>query len=329
MPVQPTPSATSPLAPLTLGVCSWSLQVKSVRELKGLLDRLGMNVVQIACGDPHHASWEEGDALPAVARESGIVMTRAMLGFPGEDYTTPQTIKEAGGFGKPSWRTERIERLKWALTVRWRSASGTCRCTRASFPSPETPSDPRCSIRWPKRENWRHQAGVILAFETGQETAARLLRTLDELQSPNIKVNFDPANMFLYDIGDPRFEVEMLGPDIRSVHVKDARHPDARHWGQEVRLGQGEVDIRKFISSLKNWAIRGPLVISTKSAIRPAASGTSPTGWHICENVSPSEAHSGGRGIPGHHKTFTADSNGEIPTRGELSWQGLPTLNHS
>ena len=49
--------------------------------------------------------------------------------------------------------------------------------------------------------------------------------TLDELQSPNIKVNFDPANMLLYDMGDPIRAVELLGPDIRSVHVKDARRP--------------------------------------------------------------------------------------------------------
>ena len=54
-----------------------------------MLDQLGINVVQIACGDPHHASWDEGDAMPAAALASGIVMTGAMLGFPGEDYTTP------------------------------------------------------------------------------------------------------------------------------------------------------------------------------------------------------------------------------------------------
>jgi hypothetical protein len=48
------------LPPLALGVCSWSLQVKSIPELKGFLAHLGVNVVQIACGDPHHASWAEG-----------------------------------------------------------------------------------------------------------------------------------------------------------------------------------------------------------------------------------------------------------------------------
>ena len=59
------------LPPLSLGVCSWSLQVQSIAELKRLLDRLGVNVVQIACGDPHHASWDEGDALPETARRIG------------------------------------------------------------------------------------------------------------------------------------------------------------------------------------------------------------------------------------------------------------------
>ena len=83
-------------------MCSWSLQVKSVPELKRLPDRLGLDVVQIACGDPHHAAWEEGDRLPEVARAAGFDMTGAMLGFPGEDYTTPQTIQRTGGFGNPA-----------------------------------------------------------------------------------------------------------------------------------------------------------------------------------------------------------------------------------
>ncbi len=67
--------------------------------------------------------------------------------------------------------------------------------------------------------------GVTVAFETGQETADLLRRTLDDLKCPNLKVNFDPANMLLYDKGDPIRAVEILGPDIRSVHVKDANRP--------------------------------------------------------------------------------------------------------
>jgi hypothetical protein len=101
--------------PYEIGVCSWSLQVGSVPELKRLLEQLGTNVIQIACGDPVHASWSEGDGMPAAARAAGFRMTAAMLGFPGEDYTTPQTIKETGGFGNPATRAQRLEHLGWAL----------------------------------------------------------------------------------------------------------------------------------------------------------------------------------------------------------------------
>jgi sugar phosphate isomerase/epimerase len=106
------------------------------------------------------------------------------------------------------------------------------------------------------------EKGVTLAFETGQETAELLRSTLDELRAPNLKVNFDPANMLLYDMGDPIRAVEILGPDIRSVHVKDARRPAVPgRWGEEVPLGQGEVDIRRFIQTLKRVGYTGPLVV--------------------------------------------------------------------
>src|SRR6185369_4707178 len=104
--------------------------------------------------------------------------------------------------------------------------------------------------------------GITIAFETGQETADLLLLTLKDLKSSNLMVNFDPANMILYDKGDPLRAVELLGPYIRSVHVKDANRtkvPGA--WGEEVPLGQGQVNIKKFVQTLKKVGYRGPLCI--------------------------------------------------------------------
>jgi len=104
--------------------------------------------------------------------------------------------------------------------------------------------------------------GVTVAFETGQETADLLRQTLDELKCANLKVNFDPANMLLYDKGDPLRAVEILGPDIRSVHVKDARRTRVPGtWGEEVPLGQGQVNIRAFVQTLKKVGYTGPLCI--------------------------------------------------------------------
>jgi sugar phosphate isomerase/epimerase len=252
----------SVLPPLSLGVCSWSLQVKSIAELKALLDQLGINVAQIACGDPHHASWDEGESMPRAALASGIVMTGAMLGFPGEDYSTPKTIQATGGFGDPALRGERIKRLKWALDRTLALGLFDLSLHAGFLPAPGDPARPAMLETLAEAGKLAAARGVTLAFETGQETADLLRLTLDELQCPSLKVNFDPANMLLYDMGDPIRAVEILGPDIVSVHVKDARRPTVPgQWGEEVPLGAGQVDIPRFIQALKRNGYTGPLII--------------------------------------------------------------------
>jgi sugar phosphate isomerase/epimerase len=250
------------LSPLDLGVCSWSLQVKSIPELAGFLRQLGVNVVQIACGDPHHASWDEGDALPEAAISSGIIMTGAMLGFPGEDYTSPQSIKATGGFGEAALRPERIARLRWALDRTIALGLSDLSLHAGFIPEPGDGARKAMLATLAQAGDLAAAKGITLAFETGQETADLLRLTLDELKAPNLKVNFDPANMLLYDMGDPIRAVEILGPDIRSVHVKDARRPKAAgEWGQEVPLGEGEVGIKRFVLALKKIGYTGPLII--------------------------------------------------------------------
>lgn len=250
------------IEPLAIGVCSWSLQVKSVPELKQFLDRLAISVVQIACGDPHHAAWDEGDRLPEAARVAGFQMAGAMLGFPGEDYTTPQTIQCTGGFGNPATRGERLERFRWALD-RTRALGLTDLMLHAGFlPEPNDPDRKPFLDTLGQVSALAAEKGVTVAFETGQESADLLRRTLDDLKCPNLKVNFDPANMLLYDKGDPLRAVELLAPDIRSVHVKDAKRPKTPGvWGEEVPLGEGQVNIRAFVQTLKKVGYRGTLCI--------------------------------------------------------------------
>jgi len=250
------------LEPLAVGVCSWSLQVTSIPELKRLMDRLGVDVVQIACGDPHHAAWEEGDGMPAAATKAGFRLTGAMLGFPGEDYTTPQTIQKSGGFGNPATRPERLERFQWALDRTLALGLKDLMLHAGFLPEPGDPDRKPFLDTLAKVSDLAKAKGITVAFETGQETADLLRRTLDDLKCPNLKVNFDPANMILYDKGDPLRAVEILGPDIRSVHVKDANRTKVPGtWGEEVPLGKGQVNIRQFIKTLQKVGYRGPLCI--------------------------------------------------------------------
>lgn len=250
------------IEPLAIGVCSWSLQVTSVPELKSFMDRLGIDVVQIACGDPHHASWREGDGMPAAATAAGFRMSGAMLGFPGEDYTTPQHIERTGGFGDPATRPERLERFRWGLK-RTKDLGLSDIMLHAGF-IPEVGTEGRKAFldTLAQVSDLAARVGITVAFETGQETSTLLRRTLDDLKCPNLKVNFDPANMLLYDKDDPIRAVELLAPDIRSVHLKDANRPTVKgEWGAEVPLGTGQTNTKLFVQTLKKVGYRGPLCI--------------------------------------------------------------------
>jgi sugar phosphate isomerase/epimerase len=185
-----------------------------------------------------------------------------MLGFPGEDYTTPQTIQKTGGFGDPALRPERLERLRWALERTGALGLSDLMLHAGFLPEPGDPDRKTFLDTLTRVSDLARARGITVAFETGQETADLLRRTLDDLRCPNLKVNFDPANMLLYDRGDPLRAVQILGPDIRSVHVKDAFRPQTPGtWGKEVPLGQGAVNIRQFIRTLHQVGYRGPLCI--------------------------------------------------------------------
>ncbi len=293
------PQPTGPLPPLTLGVCSWSLQVGDVGELSRLLGGLGVSATQIACGDPHHANWSEGDAMPEAALASGLILTGAMLGFPGEDYSTPQSIQATGGFGDPATRAERLDRLAWALDRTVALGLSDLTLHAGFLPEAGDPARPAMLDTLARAGQMAAEKGVTLAFETGQESALLLRLTLDELKSPHLKVNFDPANMLLYDMGDPIHAVEILADDIRSVHVKDARRPTIPGtWGQEVPLGEGEVDIPRFLKTLKAVGYAGPLAIEREvgdraARIRDIRLGLDLVRRCLDEPVTPADGHPG------------------------------------
>lgn len=269
----------SPAESLPIAVCSWSLQVASIPELADYLSRLGLRHVHIACGDPHHATWRENDGMPQAARAAGFEMTGAMLGFPGEDYTTPQTIQATGGFGPTELRESRLNMLKWGLSRTQELGLSDLSLHAGFIPPPGSRERSDFLRTLVKAATLAEDAGIILGCETGQESAELLKRTLDEVASDHLRVNFDPANMLLYDMGDPLAGVELLGPYIRRVHVKDAVRPSAPgQWGKEVPLGHGQVDIPAFAERLWHVGYRGPLAIEREvgdqeSRLRDIAAG--------------------------------------------------------
>ena len=250
------------IEPLAIGVCSWSLQVTSVPELKGFIDRLGIDVVQIACGDPHHASWAEGDDMPAAAKSRGVPHERGMLGFPGEDYTTPQTIEKTGGFGDPATRPERIERFKWGL-ARTKELGLSDIMLHAGF-IPEVGSPERKRVPRHAREGVRPGASGRghgrVRDGSGVGGAAPPHARRPEVPEPEGELR--PREHAPLRQGRP---AEGAGA-ARAGHPqrpREGREPaaDKGTWGEEVPLGRGQTNTREFVQALKKVGYRGPLCI--------------------------------------------------------------------
>jgi len=110
------------------------------------------------------------------------------------------------------------------------------------------------------------RTNIRVGLETGQETAASLALVLTKLSRSNLGVNFDPANMILYDKGDPVDAVQTLGQWIRQVHLKDATRTEVPgQWGAEVPVGKGKVDWPAFFAALNRLGFSGPLVIEREA----------------------------------------------------------------
>jgi sugar phosphate isomerase/epimerase len=106
--------------------------------------------------------------------------------------------------------------------------------------------------------------GQTFAFETGQETAETLKRTIEDIGMENVGVNLDPANLILYGKSRPMEAVELIGKYVLNTHCKDGTWPKpGAGLGEEVALGEGEAHIRELIPRLFELGYRGPLTIET------------------------------------------------------------------
>ncbi|HMP17700.1 MAG TPA: sugar phosphate isomerase/epimerase family protein, partial [Gemmatales bacterium] len=159
-------------------------------------------------------------------------------------------------------RNERLDRLGWALE-RTRKLGVSDIMFHAGFvPESSDPDYHPFLVTLQKAADMAEMQGITIALETGQETSAQLLRFTNDLQRKNVRINFDPANLLLYDRDEPLTALRALGHLVQSVHVKDGIRPRTPGtWGTEVPLGQGDVNIPAFIRTLKEIGYQGPLCI--------------------------------------------------------------------
>jgi L-ribulose-5-phosphate 3-epimerase len=248
-----------------VGVCSWSLQASSPEELATRAKAVGVDCVQLALDPLRTGHWPLATTVRALDA-AGLELRSGMMSTIGEDYSTLTSIRETGGL-RPDrhWKANR------------RSAStdaALARCLGLDLISfhagflPDVPGAERAKLVERLREvvDVLADQGVRAAFETGQERAATLRDILDELDRPTAGVNFDPANMLLYDKDDPVEALRLLAPRVFQIHVKDARRTRTRGaWGDEVPVGTGEVDWTRFFDVVHAQRIAVDLMIEREA----------------------------------------------------------------
>jgi L-ribulose-5-phosphate 3-epimerase len=249
-----------------LAVCSWSLQPPTPQDLIAKLNEIGISRAQLAL-DPLRESPEVWGATNALFAQKGMRIVSGMFGCVGEDYSTLDTIRKTGGIAPDETWEKNLHNIQATASLAQKLG-----LTLVTFHAGFVPHDAGNPDYAKMLNRLRMVADVFasrkieLGLETGQETAPVLLELLQAIQRPNLGVNFDPANMILYDKGNPIEAVRTLGRWIRQVHIKDAvRTQVTGTWGAEVPAGTGQVDWRAFFQALGEVGFKGNLVIEREA----------------------------------------------------------------
>lgn len=249
-----------------LAVCSWSLQPASPQELIARLESTGLRRVQLAL-DPLREAPAVWGTTASLFAEHGITLVSGMFGCVGEDYSSLETIRLTGGIAPDGSWARNLKNIEATVVLAKRLGLKLVTFHAGFLPHDE--SDPgfgKLLQRLRQVADLFGAEGLLLGLETGQETAPALAHLLQKLARPNVGVNFDPANMILYDKGNPIEALRVLGPWIRQVHIKDARRTRVPGtWGDEVAAGTGEVDWPAFFSALHDLGYQGDFVIEREA----------------------------------------------------------------
>jgi sugar phosphate isomerase/epimerase len=245
-----------------VGLMFWA-----VRDTLAEIASMGVTCGQLGIGGDTPLTAEFAAQWKADLAAHQFKIVTCFAAYNGESYADIATVQRTVGFIPPATRAERLARTLELSDFAAALGVDSIACHIGFVP--EDRSDPDYQdVRDMVRRVCDYAAshGQTFALETGQEPAHVLLDFLKDCERPNLKVNFDPANMILYGSGEPIPAVELLAPYVISVHAKDGDWPKAEGaLGSERPLGQGSVNLPEFVKTLQRIGYTGPLCIEREA----------------------------------------------------------------
>lgn len=238
---------------MRLAVCSWSLQPTDPEDLVQKVRACGLDRVQLALSPVVRAPDVWGLVFE-VLQDADIAVESGMMETVGEDYSSLESIAQTGGLRPDEHWEANLEHAQAVAAL-----AGYHDLELVTFHAGFLPHEAEDPERAKLLDRLREVADVFakhrvkLGLETGQESAPTLASVLTELDHPNVGVNFDPANMILYGMGDPLEAIRVLASSVVQIHVKDATPTEIPGtWGAEVPVGSGAVPWPDFFQAARS-----------------------------------------------------------------------------
>lgn len=248
-----------------IGIFFWAepdagATVRAVKSCGVTSGQLGVHG-SVILNDESAERWKE-----ALRREDFHLFT-VFAAYEGESYADIPTVQRTVGFIPRETRPAREVRTRAVIDFAAALGVKSFGCHAGCIPADRNHPDYRDVLELVRRiADYAATFGMTFCLETGQEPAEELLVFFEDAARGNLKINFDPANMVLYGSGEPVAAFRLLRKHVVSCHGKDGDWPDPRRpgsLGTERPLGEGSVNIPKFMAALRETGFTGPVCVES------------------------------------------------------------------
>ena len=246
------------------------LAVSGENPLVSLEKLRSLDIFTCQMSTPPEEWWSQKciELIREAMQKNEVRITALICSFEGEEWDDIATIKRTVGLLNRGTREKRVKKILSSSNFAKNLRVKVLQAHIGFIPQERNDPDYQGLVKVLQRiADYCKKNNQTFILETGQEEAQVLAMFIEDVNRPNLGVNFDPANMLLYDAGDPIRALDILGKYVIGVHCKDGKEPTEKgKLGKEYPLGEGDVGIEDFINKLKEIGYIGPLTIEREIA---------------------------------------------------------------